>query len=152
MMRSTSDTLLLMRGIGKIYDACLENSRTKYSLSQTEIKILSFLHNNPKKDTAVEISYVRMLPKGNVSQAVDALIKKGLIFRTVDEYDRRKYHLSLTEQSEGIIAEIEKANEAYQRIIYQGLSEKELEQYMQTNQKILENVFKELGVKTEDER
>ena len=151
-MKSTADTLLLMRGIGKVYDAWLEQPRNRYSLSQIEIKILSFLHNNPKRDTVADISYVRMLPKGNVSQAVDSLIKKRLIFRTADEHDKRKYHLSLTEQASDIISEIDRANADYQKIIYRGLSEEEIEQYMRTNRKILENVLKELEVKAEYER
>lgn len=151
-MKSTADTLLLMRGIGKVYDACLEKPRHQYALSQIEIKILGFLHNNPKKDTAADISYIRMIPKGNVSQAIDSLIKKGLILRRADEYDKRKYHLRLTEQSKEVVEEIDKANRAYQKILYQGLSEEELKQYMKINRKILENVLKELEVEVENER
>lgn len=148
----TSDTLLLMRGIGKVYDACLERPRNQYSLTQIEFKILSFLRNNPEKDTAADISYVRMLPKGNVSQAVDSLIKKRLILRTADEHDKRKYHLSLTENAAEIIVEIDKANAAYQKILYQGLTEEELEHYTAVNRKILENVLNELEVRIKDER
>ncbi len=146
-MKRTADTLLLMRGISKLYDTFLEKPRRRYSLSQVEVKILSFLSNNPDKDTAAEISYIRMLPKGNVSQAVDGLIKKGLILRTMDEFDKRKYHLHLTEQAAEIVSDISKANDAYWKDVYQGISVEEMELYTQINQKIMENVLKGLEVK-----
>lgn len=146
-MKRTADTLLLMRGISKFYDTFLEEPRRRYSLSQIEVKILSFLSNNPDKDTAAEISYIRMLPKGNVSQAVDSLIKKGLILRIIDEHDKRKYHLKLTEKSVEITADIDRANDAYFEYVYQGFSAEEMELYMQMNQKILKNVLEGLEVK-----
>lgn len=146
-MKRTADTLLLMRGISKLYDTFLEKPRRRYSLSQVEVKILSFLSNNPDKDTAAEISYIRMLPKGNVSQAVDGLIKKGLILRTMDEFDKRKYHLHLTEQAAETVSDISKANDAYWKDVYQGISVEEMELYTQINQKIMENVLKGLEVK-----
>ena len=146
-MKRTADTLLLMRGISKLYVTFLEKPRRRYALSQIEVKILSFLSNNPDKDTAAEISYIRMLPKGNVSQAVDGLIKKGLILRTMDEFDKRKYHLHLTEQVAEIVSDISKANDAYWKDVYQGISVEEMELYTQINQKIMENVLKGLEVK-----
>lgn len=146
-MKRTADTLLLMRGISKLYDTFLEKPRRRYALSQIEVKILSFLSNNPDKDTAAEISYIRMLSKGNVSQAVDGLIKKGLILRTMDEFDKRKYHLHLTEQAAEIVSDISKANDAYWKDVYQGISVEEMELYTQINQKIMENVLKGLEVK-----
>lgn len=146
-MKRTADTLLLMRGISKFYDTFLEEPRRRHSLSQIEVKILSFLSNNPDKDTAAEISYIRMLPKGNVSQAVDALIKKGFILRIIDEHDKRKYHLKLTEKSVEITEDINQANDAYVEYVYQGFSAEEMELYMQMNQKILKNVLKGLEIK-----
>ena len=89
-MAGTTDILLLIRGIGKFYDQCMEGVRAKYQMSQMEIKVLNFLHNNPGHDTAAEISELRMLPKGNVSQAVESLIQKGFLMRLPDTKDRRK--------------------------------------------------------------
>ena len=45
-----------------------------------EIKIISFLYNNPEKDTAADIAELRMLPKRNISKAVESLIKKGFLY------------------------------------------------------------------------
>ena len=41
-MAGTTDILLLIRGIGKFYDQCMEGVRAKYQMSQMEIKVLNF--------------------------------------------------------------------------------------------------------------
>lgn len=143
-MMKTTDMLLLMRGIEKFYDRCMEPVRQAHGLSHIEIKIINFLYNNPQKDTAADISYLRMLPKGNVSQGVETLIKKGLLRRTPDTKDRRKIHLSFTAQADDIIGEIGKAKKAYQSVLLDGLSEDELEMFDTVNSKIMKNVFKGL--------
>ena len=43
-----------------------------------------------------DIVELRMLLKGNVSQAVESLIQKSLLKREQNKEDRRKIHLSLT--------------------------------------------------------
>ena len=72
MRPEASDMRLLMRCVTKLYEQCLENIRGEYGLSQIEIAIIGFLYNNPGKDTAAEMVELRRLPKGNVSQGVEA--------------------------------------------------------------------------------
>ena len=60
---------------------------------------MHFLYNNPGKDTAADITELRMLSKGNVSQAVESLIQKGSAKDgPLTRLDRRKIHLSLLPQ------------------------------------------------------
>lgn len=73
------NVLLNMRQMIKLYDSFLDEIRKKYRLTQVEVTIISFLHNNPGKDTAKDISTLRMLPKGNVSQGVESLIQKKIL-------------------------------------------------------------------------
>lgn len=80
-MNQWADFVSSMRKLFKLYDHSLEAIRAEYRLSQVEITIISFLHNNPGKDMAAHISELRGLPKGNVSQGVESLIKKGLLLR-----------------------------------------------------------------------
>ena len=108
-MQRATDILLLIRGLGKLNDKCLETVRKEYELSQIEVTIMGFLHNNPGKDTVGEIAYWRMLPKGNVSQGVESLIQKRLLQRICDKDDRRKIHLQITEQAKDIVRGIDKA-------------------------------------------
>ena len=76
-MNRFGDILLSIRRVVKLYDRYMEDTRNRYGLSHLEITIISFLHNNPGRDTARDICKTRMLPKGNVSQGVESLIQKG---------------------------------------------------------------------------
>lgn len=147
MMTKTTDMLMLMRGIDKFYDRCMEETRRKYQLSHIEIKIVSFLNNNPGKDTAADIANLKMLPKGNVSQGVESLIKKGFLRRTPDLRDRRKIHLGFTEEAVPMIQMIDEAKAYYQMTILQGLSDDELSNFEAVCLKIRSNVYRELEEK-----
>ena len=94
--------LELMQRIGKMHEQMLKELCRQYDLSLIEAKIIAFLHNNPTKDTAGDIAELRMLSKGNVSQAVDLLCQKGFLSKTADQTDRRKTHLSLLPSCENV--------------------------------------------------
>ncbi|WP_461812143.1 MarR family winged helix-turn-helix transcriptional regulator [Faecalimonas sp.] len=143
-MRKISDILIMIRGLDKLNNKCLEPVRKKYALSQIEVIIMGFLHNNPGKDTVGDISSWRMLPKGNVSQGVESLIQKGFLQRFPDKADRRKIHLCITEKANEMIVGIDKARNLYDKQIFNGLSEEEKKMYFRINEKILENVFESL--------
>ena len=149
MMRKTTDVLLMVRGLGKIYDSCLDKPRKEYSLTQIEIKIISFLYNNPDKDTAADISYIRMLPKGNVSQAITSLMKKGYILKHDDEVDHRKSHLYLTPASKPIVAKIKKAYKEFLKKVFQDMEEDEVSTFVKLNHKIYANIVKEMETKND---
>ena len=77
--------------IVKLYDSMLKPVCERYTLALIEATIISFLYNNPPaRDTAADIVEYRMLSKGNVSQAVESLIQKGLLQRCQDTRDRRR--------------------------------------------------------------
>ena len=85
--------LVLMQRIGKMHEQKLKELCRQYDLSLIEAKIIAFLHNNPTKDTAGDIVELRMLSKGNVSQAVDLLCQKGLLSKTADHtFQSAFYH------------------------------------------------------------
>lgn len=143
-MSKNTDILLLIRGLVKLYDQCMESIRQAHGLSQIEITIVSFLHNNPGVDTAGDIALIRMLPKGNVSQGVDALIRKGLLSRLTDREDRRRIHLKLTEAADDVIARIDEAKAAYQDMIFAGFSSEEVEAMARFNGRLMKNVMDSL--------
>ena len=87
-----TDFLAHIRLTMKLQEQMLKNICETWQLTITEGKVISFLYNNPGKDTAADITELRMLSKGNVSQAVESLIQKGLLKRTADQTDRRKIH------------------------------------------------------------
>ena len=79
-----TDLLVLMQRIGKMHEQMLKELCRQYDLSLIEAKIIAFLHNNPTKDTAGDIVELRMLSKGNVSQAVD-LLEEFQMFASLNE-------------------------------------------------------------------
>ena len=95
-------------------------------LTLIEGKIISFLHNNPGKDTAGDIVELRRLSKGNVSLAVENLIRKGLLEREQDHKDRRKIHLSLLASAKPITDLIEKRQNEFEEELFRGLVWKSL--------------------------
>ena len=90
-MSRTTSILMGVRSMMKLYESMLKEVCEEYQLAQIEVTIISFLYNNPGKDTAGDIAELRMLSKGNVSQAVENLIQKSLIQRIPDESDRRRF-------------------------------------------------------------
>lgn len=98
-MNSGAKFLTNFRRTIKLYDSMLKPVCDRYLLTQLEATIISFLHNNPGRDTAADIVELRMLSKGNVSQSVESLGQRKLIIRQQDSADRRKIHLALTEEA-----------------------------------------------------
>lgn len=112
---------------------------TQYELSLIEANIISFLHNNPGKDTAGDIVELRMLSKGNVSQAVELLIQKCLLARTPDSTDRRKIHLSLLPAAKPVTDAVDTIRENFYKEVFYGFSEEEYDYFQTLNQRLMEN-------------
>ena len=94
-MRKTTELFMGLRSLFRLYDKMLKKVCTEHDLTLVEADIISFLHNNPGKDTAADIVELRMLSKGAVSKSVESLIQKSLLERTPDLEDRRRIHLTL---------------------------------------------------------
>lgn len=148
-MTQAGEVLTAIRHTIKLYEQCLDQVRADYGLSRLEINILSFLHNNPCQDTAAQISEMRMLSKGNVSQAAELLLHKGYLRREPDQNDRRWIHLKLEPAAQPIIADITKSADAFESLLFQGFTAEQREEYRQLNQICFANVQKALeGRKT----
>ena len=143
-MHPPSEILLSIRRMVKLYDRYMEDTRRRHRLTQLEITIVSFLHNNPGYDTAKDISEMRMLPKGNVSQGVEALIQKSLLRREPDARDRRRIHLALTEEAAPILAEIEETRGRFLQRIFGNFTPEELSFYAEMSDRILKNMQEDL--------
>ena len=134
-----TDFLTHIRLTMKLQEQMLKKICEKWQLTITEGKVIAFLYNNPQKDTAADITELRMLSKGNVSQAVENLIQKGFLKSTVDEMDRRKIHLSLLSEADDITKSISSMQKQLYHQIFNGLSEEDLKFYGQINEQIMKN-------------
>ena len=147
-MYRTNTLLVNIRRIIKLYDSLLKPVCDQYGLVPIEATIISFLYNNPGRDTAADIAELRMLSKSNVSQAVESLIQKSLLLRRQDTEDRRRIHLSLTSESSPITKKIEEVRENFRKQIFQGFTKEEEKQFTRFNERIAENtkIASERGV------
>ena len=74
-MTPTTEIFTGLRGLFRLYDRMLKRVCTDHDLTVAEAEIVSFLLNNPEKDTAGDITELRMISKGAVSKAVESLIR-----------------------------------------------------------------------------
>lgn len=134
-----TNLLVLMQRIGKMHEQMLKELCRQYDLSLIEAKIIAFLHNNPTKDTAGDIVELRMLSKGNVSQAVDLLCQKGFLQKTADQADRRKTHLSLLPACRKVTDAIDRFQSAFYHDLFDGFSLEEFQMFASLNERLAAN-------------
>jgi DNA-binding MarR family transcriptional regulator len=72
-----------------------QTAAEQFDLSVEQFHILRHIRRG--QGTVSELAEVRNISRPAVSQAVEALVQKGLIVRTTDPYDRRHIRLALTE-------------------------------------------------------
>ena len=138
-MHQTNTLLSNIRRIVRLYDSMLRPVCDRYGLAPIEATIISFLQNNPGRDTAADIVELRMLSKGNVSQAVESLIQKGLLKRIPDLHDRRRIHLALLPASHSITADVDTLMDEYRGYLFQGFSKEEFACYQILSKRLMEN-------------
>lgn len=134
-----TDFLIAMDGFIRLQEEMLKEICEQYDLTMAEAKVVSFLHNNPEKDTAADIVELRKLQKGNVSKAVESLVKRSWLRRETDARDRRKVHLYLTEQAAPLLASLDSLWEEFRSAVYAGISEDEKRRFDQINCQLGEN-------------
>ena len=138
-MQRTNTLLVNFRRVIRLYDTMLKPVCQRWGLAPLEATIVSFLYNNPGRDTAADIVEYRMLSKGNVSTAVESLMRKGLLQRRQDQEYRRRIHLSLTPRAKPITQEVEAVREAFRRQLFRGFTQQEQELFAQFQQRLAEN-------------
>lgn len=123
----------------KRYCRFLEPVSKKWALTQNELNVLLFLHNNPQYDRAADIVACRGISKSHVSLSVNNLERRGLLRRFVAD-DRRTAHLALTEQGRAIAQEGREAQQSYFMELYRGITPEEFDQWRRITQKVCENI------------
>ena len=125
----------------KEYSRSLEPVCKRFGLTQNELAVLLFLHNNPSRDRAADIVSCRGIAKSHVSLSVSNLERRGILTRRYEPADRRSCHLALTQKGE----EIAEAGAGRQRqffeALYTGISPAEREQLRAISRKIMDNIL-----------
>lgn len=123
-----------------LYAKCVEKVCEQHNITRMELDILLFLANNPLFDTAADIVEVRYLSKSHVSTSIKALEKKGLLEKKYGDDNRKTLHLLICSAASPIIADGRAAQEKFLEVIFQGISEAEIEVMKSCNQHILDNI------------
>ena len=133
-----------LRSLIRLYDKMLKKVCTEHELSLVEADVISFLRNNPGKDTAVDIVELRGLSKGAVSKAVESLIRKSFLERIPDTEDRRRIHLKLKPEAEPVTEMIDEVKEEFLNTVLGGFTSEELEAHSRFFQRVFDNTRHEL--------
>lgn len=130
----------IQTSLRSLYTMCVEPVCQNYAITRTELDILLFLANNPKYDTAAEISDTRHLVKSHVSTSLKSLEANGYIVKTTEAGDKRRIHLKLTEAANAAIREGQKQQSAFADIITANLDEEERRQFQSYMTRMEQNI------------
>ena len=142
-MNTLIELLANLQQMDKRYERACTEVRARYALSQLEVEILGYLRNNPELDTASDIVKYRMISKANVSQGVEQLMQRGYLSRRQDGQDRRKIHLQLRPEADGVVEAILAVQQRFWDRMLRGISREEWLQYQDVSQRIFDNLNQE---------
>lgn len=114
-------------------------------LSNSELKVLAFLHAKPSSDTAQWTATQLGISKALVSKVVEQLCTKGYLVQVQDKDDRRCYHLIVQDAAKPLLAGINEQFIQSWEIISRGISDEEFKQYLNVMSKIIRNIAEGFG-------
>lgn len=130
-----------------LYRQTFQPLSEQYEMSQLEIDILLFLKNNPRNNTAKEISVMRGFAKSNVSKAVESLRIQGYLTTSPDPGNRKVLRLYLAEKMQNRIDALSKCQEQCFALLLDGFTEEERLKLQEFFSRIDENITKSLNHK-----
>ncbi|MFR7474609.1 MAG: MarR family transcriptional regulator, partial [Christensenellales bacterium] len=83
---------------------------------------------------------LRLLPKSNVSVAVESLIQRGLLCRRQDTTDRRRIHLSLTNSAPPLLEDVLSVMPRFTACALSGFTAEETRDFEQFYTRIAQNI------------
>lgn len=114
-------------------------------LSNSELKVLAFLHAKPSNDTAQWTATQLGISKALVSKVVEQLCTKGYLVQVQDRDDRRCYHLIVQDAAKPLLEGINEQFIQSWEIISRGISNEEFRQYLNVMSKIIRNIAEGFG-------
>ena len=139
-MRPITEVLVAVQKSDRVLNRMMTETARNQGVTKPEMDVLLFLYNNPQYDKAADVSELRFLAKSYVSKAVDLLQKRGYLQVQNDEKDRRVMRLKLTPAADPLIAAGNETRERFLKILFEGVSQKELQTMQKIHQKMMENL------------
>ena len=129
-----------LQAIEEEYALCRRALTSRWSLTAAEADVLMFLANNPRFDTAAQISKIRRIPKSQVSVSVTSLCKRGLLTKTYAPGDRKSAHLAPSAAAAPAVACGHEAQREFAAAIFSGLTEEERAEFFRLHEKIARSI------------
>jgi len=129
-----------------VFKIVYETTVKEYDLHPGQIPILFLLEYKPgaiQREIATSIN----VEPGTVAVMLKRMEKKGLIFRSVDENDKRISRVYLTSKAEDILKQIKDFTKEMENIILSGLSDSERTKLMELLTKIRKHLSTYYGEK-----
>lgn len=128
----------------KLYEKMFQSTAAEMQLTQNEIDVLLFLHNNKQLDTAKDIADYRSLSKSMISKSVDSLINRGYLSYMTDENDKRCIHLKLQPAANLAVQKLLKIQSSYFKILSNDITMEESQVLNRVLDKLYKNISDEL--------
>ena len=120
-----------------------EKSIKDKEITTTQMEILLYIFKNEDKDIyQKELENVLNLRRATVSGVLQTMEKNNLIKRITDAEDTRTKKIILNEETRNIFLRQLKQFDEIEKVIVDGISEKELEVFFEVIQKMKNNVEK----------
>lgn len=136
------------KSVEKVYNRLCEKVSSKYDITKLELAVLRCLEVHPN-GVARDIVDILHVSKSAVSQAIDELMEKGLLFGRHREDDRRYVALELQEPAKKILAEVDEISNEFQKVLDAGIPKEDIEVFQKTLKCILKNIV-DLSNKMDD--
>lgn len=114
-------------------------SKFQFDVPRGELSTLEAIYtlkNDNKKATTSSLSYLLMISKSAVSQAINTLERKGWVHRDIDEQDKRVYCFSLTDTGNEKINSIKEQTKNIVSYLLNQLGEDDLKELIRLHKKI----------------
>lgn len=128
----------------RVYEKMFYQVTEELQLSQNEIDVLLFLHNNAPLNTASDIARYRAMSKSMISKSVDSLYKRGYLSYDIDELDKRCIHLEIAPVAMPIVKKLHEVQKQFFDILTSNISEEEHKAMETVLNKMYENIVDQL--------
>jgi DNA-binding MarR family transcriptional regulator len=98
---------------------------TQFDITVEQFHVLRYVRRGT--DSMSELAAAKNISRPAISQAVDVLVKKGLVGRVHSTQDRRYVELTLTEAGNNLLDTVFKETRSWMKDCMQGLTADELE-------------------------
>ncbi|MDY8135868.1 MarR family transcriptional regulator [Aquimarina sp. 2201CG5-10] len=100
--------------------------------------VLSFLNNYPELSQK-EIAKMMFRDNASMTRMIDLMVKKGYLERSMNDKDRRRHTIEITDNGKQILEELPPVISSNRKIALKGITNEEIEQLEKTLGKIISN-------------